>query len=319
MRDNRLDTLKGFLIILVVLGHLIRECGYQEGLNQSISLYIYSFHMPLFILVSGFLTRRKSDIKIFWGGVLNIIVPLLVFQFISVLPGVLTNPSLLHSISFYLTPYWTLWYLLSLIIWRFFIQFVSKQILGKPILLIVISIIVSLLSGLIHNGEVLSIQRTLNFFPFFLFGYYLREGCFNALLFNRTVSLLIIGAGLSLTIVGIIPKSFDNFFVSTKQYGLSDIPIKIGILVYSFITSLSFFSIIKTNSYIAEIGSDSLFYYLYHGLIVRFIFKRLIALFNLPSSFVFILMYCLIVMAVMYLLSKVKPLQRIVKPGIQIH
>lgn len=46
------DTIKGLLIILVVFGH----CGTAVG-NNLLSV-IYSFHMPLFILVSGFFSKK---------------------------------------------------------------------------------------------------------------------------------------------------------------------------------------------------------------------------------------------------------------------
>lgn len=56
------DTLKGFLIILVVFGH----CGTAVGDNM-LSV-VYSFHMPLFILISGFFSKRS---EIFNGGGIN--------------------------------------------------------------------------------------------------------------------------------------------------------------------------------------------------------------------------------------------------------
>ena len=45
-RDNRLDSIKGFLIILVVLGHLIGECG-TGVISGKVWTFIYTFHMPL--------------------------------------------------------------------------------------------------------------------------------------------------------------------------------------------------------------------------------------------------------------------------------
>lgn len=53
-RNPYWDTLKGVLIILVVLGH----CGTAVG-NQVLSV-IYSFHMPLFVLTTGFFSRNTN-------------------------------------------------------------------------------------------------------------------------------------------------------------------------------------------------------------------------------------------------------------------
>ena len=45
-RLNYLDYAKGIGILLVVLGHIY---------NNSVKLWIYSFHMPLFFIISGYL------------------------------------------------------------------------------------------------------------------------------------------------------------------------------------------------------------------------------------------------------------------------
>ena len=44
-----IDSLKGFLIILVVLGHAIQVVLGSECFNNHIWNYIYSFHMATFI------------------------------------------------------------------------------------------------------------------------------------------------------------------------------------------------------------------------------------------------------------------------------
>ncbi len=52
-RLDYIDALRGFGIILVVLGHL------HFGHNM-LHQYIYAFHMPLFFLVSGYLYRAPA-------------------------------------------------------------------------------------------------------------------------------------------------------------------------------------------------------------------------------------------------------------------
>ncbi len=66
-RNNFIDMLKGFLIILVVLGHAINNF-YPETFNQRLDFkIIYSFHMFAFILISGFLiSYKKGTIDILW-------------------------------------------------------------------------------------------------------------------------------------------------------------------------------------------------------------------------------------------------------------
>ncbi len=56
------DVLRGFAVLLVVLGHCIQEGSGEQYSAQALYFYdklyqwIYSFHMPLFMLVSGYLS-----------------------------------------------------------------------------------------------------------------------------------------------------------------------------------------------------------------------------------------------------------------------
>ena len=55
-----LDNLKGLLIILVILGHAI-QFTLPDYENVFAFRLIYSFHMPLFFFISGYLAVRKED------------------------------------------------------------------------------------------------------------------------------------------------------------------------------------------------------------------------------------------------------------------
>lgn len=68
------DGLKGFAILLVVLGHSIQDVipNYDQNI---VFRYIYSFHMPLFMFLSGYVSYKvfewNSAVKRFW----QLIVP----------------------------------------------------------------------------------------------------------------------------------------------------------------------------------------------------------------------------------------------------
>ena len=63
------DALKGFAILLVVLGHSIQEMIPDYDQNM-VFRYIYSFHMPLFMFLSGYVSYKVSEwnsvVKRFW-------------------------------------------------------------------------------------------------------------------------------------------------------------------------------------------------------------------------------------------------------------
>lgn len=56
------DSLKGLLILLVVLGHAIQITLGAECDNNHLWNLIYSFHMPAFMAISGYLAFRPSGL-----------------------------------------------------------------------------------------------------------------------------------------------------------------------------------------------------------------------------------------------------------------
>lgn len=87
-RLEYVDSVKGFAILLVVMGHVI--AWFFESYKDALPLQpspmqlwhvIYSFHMPLFMFVSGFLfglshfaTFKEYVVKM-WKKALMLIVP----------------------------------------------------------------------------------------------------------------------------------------------------------------------------------------------------------------------------------------------------
>lgn len=54
MRKSEFDILKGLLIIFVVAGHVVNG-------DSCIHSIIFWFHMPLFLMISGYFIKDKSN------------------------------------------------------------------------------------------------------------------------------------------------------------------------------------------------------------------------------------------------------------------
>lgn len=61
------DRLKGLLIVLVVLGHAIQQVLGSGCFSNHLWNIIYSFHMPTFMAVSGYLNYHVP-VNGKWGG-----------------------------------------------------------------------------------------------------------------------------------------------------------------------------------------------------------------------------------------------------------
>lgn len=53
-RNDKLDYFRGIAVLLVLYGHSIQNCLGDAAFSNPIFKYIYSFHMPFFILLSGY-------------------------------------------------------------------------------------------------------------------------------------------------------------------------------------------------------------------------------------------------------------------------
>lgn len=56
-----IDYLKAFAIFLVILGHTIQQIAAHDALFSRLFAIIYSFHMPLFMAISGYFLQRVLD------------------------------------------------------------------------------------------------------------------------------------------------------------------------------------------------------------------------------------------------------------------
>ena len=161
-----LDNLKVILIFFVVFGHVIEYYINDNSILMTLYIFIYIFHMPLFIFISGYLSKNFYKMK--RKAIRNLLIPYIIFNMIWYTAVYIGTRKAMFSVLY---PGWTLWYLLSLFFWRITLKYLIKF---KHILLL--SFIAGVLVGLIPSiGSILSISRTIVFLPFFLLGYYTTE------------------------------------------------------------------------------------------------------------------------------------------------
>jgi fucose 4-O-acetylase-like acetyltransferase len=170
-RVAHLDNVKAILVVLVVVGHAIEALRGRapEGLYAA----IYSFHMPAFVLLSGYLSRNwEPDARRLRVLVGTLALPFMIFQ---VLLGaefaLLTGTAFPRDLA---TPRGATWFLLALMWWR----------LGTPVLRalrhpVACTLVVAVALPLDPNvGSLLAIGRTAGLVPFFALGMVLRPRVF---------------------------------------------------------------------------------------------------------------------------------------------
>lgn len=168
------DNLKVFLIFLVVLGHFLIPVTSRGKSLECAYYYIYLFHMPAFVFVSGFFSKKyiskgkgtPDEGKIIGFLFLYIIYKLLIWGLNSILYGKISSFSLLEESG---SP----WYLFSMACWYLILPLFARFKAGISL---GVSILFALYAGTVDAiGPFLCLSRTIVFFPFFLWGYYFKN------------------------------------------------------------------------------------------------------------------------------------------------
>lgn len=180
---NEITIARGIGILFVVLGHAMKQTGVTNSVISVFVQIIYSFHMPLFFVLSGFVSVKilqysKLDESI--GYIKNRAIRLLIPYFVI---GILYMPlkfflsrfarnsydfSSAWMLIFGENPNTTMWFLYTL----FWVSIITMVIVRKQILLpaLVGSAILSILAFNFDWGI-----RVPEYLFFFILGIYLRE------------------------------------------------------------------------------------------------------------------------------------------------
>lgn len=164
-----LNVLKGLLIVFVVIGHFGQTISNNLPTNisfvsQGIILFIYLFHMPLFIFVSGYLSKNDEKRRRHAFG--DLFVPYLVFQlFVGGCMFLLTSSTEVFNNIF--VPQMGAWYLLTIFSYRIILPEI-RNVRGIIVIGVFLTVFTCLMKGI--GGE-FALKKTFGFFVFFIAGY----------------------------------------------------------------------------------------------------------------------------------------------------
>ncbi|MQY15104.1 hypothetical protein SRB5_52820 [Streptomyces sp. RB5] len=176
-RDPFFDNAKFLAVILVGVGHAWEPIRFDSRVVCALYAFVYAFHMPAFIVVSGYMSRGfdagRGKIRRLITGVL---VPYLIFETVYTLfrrylendPDEPFTP---------LDPWFLTWFLLALFVWRLTTPLWRAVRWPVPVALLIA--VLATMSP--EVGPELDLQRILQFLPFFVLGLTLKPHHFEAL------------------------------------------------------------------------------------------------------------------------------------------
>lgn len=162
VRDPLLDNAKMALVVLVVVGHSWVLLP-ADATTSHLYDFLYSWHVPAFVLVTGYLSRSfvYSRTRL-WSLFRTVVVPYLVFEAAIALFRIHVGGEQLEDL--FRDPHWPMWYLAALFFWRLLAPVFRPMPAG-----LVVAVVVSLLAGT-YAGDTLDLARVLGLLPFFVLG-----------------------------------------------------------------------------------------------------------------------------------------------------
>jgi len=266
-RDPYLDNAKFLLITLVPFGHALVPTLAADSARATY-LYIYVFHMPLFVMISGYLSRN------FWNSnaKTNKLVDTFLVPYVIVEVGyALLRWSLGQKWSLTITdPAWLNWYLIALLFWR-----LSTPVWKRMRFPVTMAIFVYLFAGFSELTGDFSMDRFFGLMPFFVIGLMFKPEWFDFLK-RRWVQVLSVLVLIGAAAVAIyLVKNYHvklgpiYYKYSYKDLGLvwwKGIALRMSLLIAALLMSAAVMSLVpRHETWFTDLGTRTLYCYLLHG------------------------------------------------------
>lgn len=313
-RFEEIDIIKGFAIVMVLLGHAVIR--YPVNLHDIPSTkviydWVETTHMPLFFFVSGYCYSiregREGFSTYLYKKIRRILIPYTIYNIIDIiprffLPSLVNRPrSITESIIEILLYGGEYWFLYSLFLVFLLFPIVDKCIRNNLMAQVLFLIACVFLKFVPWLPSVFLIKRTAYHLLYFGAGYVLRkhlsfESIRTKIITNKLVSLsVMIVCLLSITLV--LPTYVDEY----NQ--LIGIPLSFcGIISFHIISIILPWK--KIRKMFAEFGRYSLQLYLLNGFILVFSRLVIVKLLHCTTPILIVLFNLICTVVLGYLISK---------------
>ncbi len=272
-RDAFFDNAKYLAIVLVAIGHSWEPLKGDSRVLESAYMVVYSFHMPAFIIISGFFSRsfdmRPSRLKRLITGVA---VPYILFETAYPLFKRFVDDDPDQKISL-LDPWYLTWFLVALFLWR--VTTPIWKTVRHPLPLALASAMMASMSPEI--GDDLDLQRVLQFLPYFVLGLCMKAEHFQTV---RRNSVRIAAVPLFALALGFAwwaePRMATTWFYhrdSAQELGgpwWSGPVMTLAMFGCSLVLTACFSAWVpRRHMWFTALGAGTLYGYLLHGFLVK--------------------------------------------------
>ncbi|MFO7690098.1 MAG: acyltransferase family protein [Cryobacterium sp.] len=275
------DNARWLAITLVVVGHAILKLIGESDTAYATYLFIYAFHVPLFVAVSGYFAKSgPPDTRQLSRLLTDLVFPYVIFE------TIWTTVRWLLGGSFrldYSSASWTLWFLLALVVWRILLPYLV--LLRYPL---VVSVLLSLGAGYVDQiDSTFALSRTIGLLPFFVFGWKLRQlhltGRWLSLTSGavwrwRVAALALFGTVAVLCLV-FTPQLralqvrrfllYDEAYASFGYDQFWAVGVRLGLMILAFGLVVAFLMLVpRVTTWFSPLGTATMYIYLLHSFVL---------------------------------------------------
>ncbi|MEU0376894.1 acyltransferase family protein [Streptomyces cyaneofuscatus] len=272
-RDPYFDNVKYLAIVLVAVAHAWEPVMDGSRATRALYMIVYTFHMPAFILISGYFSRTfdmsSPKVKRLITGVA---VPYVLFETAYSLFKRYVDDSPDTSITL-VDPLFLTWFLIALFIWR-----VTTPIwltLRHPL---PVALAIAMLASVSPDiGDDLDLQRVFQFLPFFVLGLLMKPEHFQ-LIRRREVRLLALPlfAGALLFAYWIAPRMQLGWLYRANSAQEMDAPwwsgavMSLALFGCALALTIGFLAWVPRRSmWFTVLGAGTICGYLLHGFLIK--------------------------------------------------
>ncbi|MFJ8631422.1 acyltransferase family protein [Streptomyces sp. NPDC093568] len=272
-RDAFFDNAKYLAIVLVAIGHAWEPIKGDSRILEAVYTVVYSFHMPAFIIISGFFSRSfdatPSRLKRLITGVA---VPYIVFETAYPLfkRWIAEDPG--QDISL-LDPWYLTWFLCALFIWRMTTP-IWKMVRWPLPIALGLAMMATVSPEI---GDDLDLQRVLQFLPYFVLGLIMKPEHFH-MVRTRAVRILSVPVFAVALAFGwwAVPRMNTAWFYHRDAAQELHAPWWTGPVMVlamfgcSLLLTACFFAWVpRRHMWFTALGAGTLYGYLLHGFVVK--------------------------------------------------
>ncbi|GAA2275276.1 acyltransferase family protein [Streptomyces atrovirens] len=272
-RDAFFDNAKYLAIVLVAVGHAWEPLKGDSRVLEAAYTVVYTFHMPAFIIVSGFFSRsfdmRPDRLRRLITGVA---VPYIVFETAYPLFRRVVDHAPEQEISL-LDPWYLTWFLVALFVWRLTTPIWNAVRHPLPL-----ALGIAMLAGVTPGiGDDLDLQRVLQFLPYFVLGLCMRPEHFR-MVRRRSVRIAAVPVFAAALLFGwwAVPRMNTAWFYhrdAAQELGAPWWAGPVMVLAMfgcSLLLTACFFAWVPgRHLWFTALGAGTLYGYLLHGFVVK--------------------------------------------------